>query len=56
VDNEGKLILSGAVHERAYADEYARQYLAGKIFARSMSGRERYFAWHRASRFRGETA
>jgi hypothetical protein len=56
VGGEGKLILSGAVHARGSAGEYARQYLAGKIFARSMSGREMYFAWHRANRFCGEIA
>ena len=55
VDNEGKVILSGAVHASRYAGEYARQYLAGKIFTRSMSGREGYFAWHRDNRFLGDT-
>ena len=56
VDSEGKLMLSSALNERGYAGEYARQYLGGKTFARPMSGRERYFVWHRANRFRGETA
>jgi hypothetical protein len=54
VDGRGKLMLSGAVQASGYAGDYARQYLAGRLFARPMSGREPYFAWHRAERFRGE--
>jgi hypothetical protein len=38
-----------------WAGEYARKYLAGKFFGRSMSDRDLYFAWHRGNRFCGET-
>lgn len=56
VDPEGTVILSSAVQASGHAGQYARQYLAGKLFVGSMAGREQYFAWHRTNTFRGESA
>jgi hypothetical protein len=55
VDSEGKLMVSGAAQANGHVGEYTRQYLSGRMFARSMADREKYFAWHRDNRFRGET-
>jgi hypothetical protein len=51
VDDDGVIILGEAVQLSEHVSAYAKQYLAGKVFGKSMVNRRTYFAWHRANRF-----
>ena len=52
VADDGRLLMSQAVESSENAHGYVRQHLAGRVFGRPMTGREDYFAWHRANAFR----
>lgn len=52
VGADGTVLLSESVRFADQVMAYVHQHLVGKVFRRSMSGRESYFAWHRTNRFR----